>query len=321
MTFTIGSGTETCTFPAAPPFAGQVDDLAGVKREDLGLGCLYVGGGAGTLVPPLKLPDGGQSVLAVAGLGGLGEVTVTSSDGSGPADCTKGAGPGRHCLNGHPGTDTMGACTTDADCGGRIGACDLDANCFFGNPVPLPLGTISQCIMNAVAEDVCGSANLVANTTNVSAALSARIYATGNAASPCPQCVAGTCTAGQRQGMPCSGGVGSANTTIECPPRNIDFFARLSVDLSSLDTGTSTFEHPTGNFCPDQLSPGAFGGEASRITVTGAPLLSGGGLFDTTLAGTFCVPSTNNGVFDSIADIPGPGVVSVPGTIEVNLLP
>jgi hypothetical protein len=318
MTFTIGQAAASCS---AGPFTGQVDDLAGVKRMDLGLGCLYVGGGVAGLIPPVRLPDGGRSVLAVAGLSGLGGVSVTSSPGTGPADCTLGAGPGRHCINGNLGIDGEGTCNSDADCGGRTGSCDLDANCFFGNPVPVPIGGLSVCIVDAVAQPVCGTANLVTNTTSVSASLSSRIYLTGDGVSPCPQCVAGTCTAGARQGMSCSGGVGSANTTIECPPRPTQFFGRLNVNLSTLSTGTSTLEDPDGFFCPGQPTPGAFAGEASRVVETGVPLLMGGGLFDTTLAGTFCVPGTGNETFDSIADLPGPGAVSVPGTIEVNLLP
>jgi hypothetical protein len=318
LTFTMGEATDPCS---APPFTGRVDDLAGNPRIDLGLGCLYVGGGAAALIPPVRLPDGGRSVLAVAGLSGLGGVSVTGSPGTGPADCTLGAGPGRHCINGKPGIDGQGTCSSDADCDGRTGACDSDANCFFGAPVPVPIAGLSVCIMNAVAGDVCGTANLLTNTTSVSANLSSRIYLTGDGISPCPQCVAGSCTAGARHGLPCSGGVGSANTTIECPPRPTQFFGRLDVNLSTLSTGSSTLAHPAGMFCPGQPTPGAFAGEASLVVETGAPLLSGGGLFDTTLAGTFCVPATGNETFDAIADLPGPGAVSVPGTIEVNLLP
>jgi len=320
LTFTIGQGTTDCgsagflTLPATP-FSGEVDN-GGSKASDLGLGCLYVGGGNSTLIPGAPIPDGGSSVLAVAGVSGLA-ITVTASPGSGPADCTQGAGPGRHCLN-----DGVTACTSDADCGGKVGACDLDANCFFGTPVPVSLGPLSVCIMNGVASDVCGSANLLTNTTSVSAALSARAYVTGDAASPCPICdMTNHCSAGANAGGMCSGGVGSAKTTIECPPKPSQFFGRLDINLSSLSTGTSTLTDPAGNFCPAQAAPGAFGIPATLVSETGTPLLSGGGLFNTTLAGTFCVPASGNPFFDSTAGVPGPGAVSVPGTIAVNLLP
>jgi len=320
LTFTIGKGTTDCgsaaflTLPA-PPFSGEVDN-GGSKVSDLGLGCLYVGGGNSTLIPGASIPDGGKSVLAVAGVSGLA-ITVTASPGSGPADCTKGAGPGRHCLN-----DGVTPCTSDAACGGKVGACDLDANCFFGTPVPVPLGPLSVCIMNGVRNDVCGMADLLTDTTTITAALSTRAYITSDAASPCPVCDATNhCTAGANAGGTCSGGVGSAGTTIECPPKPSQFFGRLDINLSPLSTGTSTLTNASGNFCPAQTAPGAFGVPATRVSEKGTPLLSGGGLFDTTLAGTFCVPASGNPFFDSTAGVPGPGAVSVPGTIGINLLP
>src|SRR5206468_6058032 len=114
--------------------------------------------------------------------------------------CTLGGGPGRHCLNGSPGIDGMGSCSSDTDCPGNAvaGACDLDARCYFGPPVPAPLGPLSTCIVNAITKDVTGSANLLTRKTSLDAALSARVYLTSRPTSPCPQCVNGTCTAGQR---------------------------------------------------------------------------------------------------------------------------
>ncbi len=43
--------------------------------------------------------------------------------------------------------------------------------------------------------------------------------------------------------------------------------------------------------------------------------------FATTLAGTFCIPATGNGVVDGLSDLPGPGAVSVPGTTSLVLPP
>ncbi|HJQ83812.1 MAG TPA: hypothetical protein VKA21_07045, partial [Candidatus Binatia bacterium] len=327
MTFTINPGTTDCggqglaPGPVAP-FSGEVTALDGSKRSDLGLGCLYVGDGANNIVPGAPIADGGSTVLDVAGVSGLA-ITVTASDGSGPADCSKGAGPSTHCLNGKPGTDTMGACDSDADCAGlgSIGACAPDANCYFGTPLPLPLGGLTVCIVNVVANDVCGTANLLTQTTTVSAALDSRIYLTLNPAEPCPRCVANVCTAGERQGLSCSGGLGIPETTSECLPKASQFFGRLNVNLASLSTGTSVLAEPSGNLCAGQVTPGFVGGEAKAITETGAPLFGGLGLFDTTLAGTFCVPATGNVFFDSTSGLPGPGAVSVPGTVEIDLLP
>src|SRR5436309_2918650 len=88
-----------------------------------------------------------------------------------------------------------GTCTADVDCGGLPGSCALDANCIFGPPLPLPVTAIPQlssCIVNAVAQDMCGEVDLSSAGATLNAALSSRVYLTGNVASPCPRCVAGS---------------------------------------------------------------------------------------------------------------------------------
>jgi hypothetical protein len=326
LVFTTRAGSPSCgdpglfPTPPAPPFSGRLDQLDGTKFADLGAGCLYTGGGAGNVLPPISIPDGGTSILDVAGLSGLG-LTLTASDGTGPADCTRGAGPGRHCTNGQPGTDGNGACAADADCGPPAGACDLDANCFFGPPIPVPAGAFSVCILSVVRSDICGTASLLTRETTLQAGLGPRIYLTSDPSSPCPRCVSGRCTAGKRAGLPCSGGVGSKETTLECPPRDAQFAGRLVINIPSLSTATSSVSDPNGAFCPGQRHRGAFGvGQAMTITESGSPLLGSLDLFATTLAGTFCLPATRNVVIDANADVPGPGAISVAGTASVELL-
>jgi hypothetical protein len=329
LAFTIGAGTTSCGGPGlvpppSAPFAGEVDNLDGSKRADLGLGCLYVGGGSPGLLPPSSIPDGSTSVLAVTGVSGT-TLTLGPDAGSGPADCTLGGGPDRQCINGAPGTDGTGACTADSQCTGSnpTGACDLRANCFFGAPVPVAvptLSTLSVCILNAIGVGASGSSDLTTQQTLVSTTLSSRIYLTGNASSPCPQCVSGVCSYGARANQSCSGGVGSKNTTLECPPDPTIYQGRLTVALAPITTATSTLFSPSGGFCGGQAHAGAFGGEAGRITVMGSPL--GSNLLDplaTTLAGIFCIPSTGNPLIDGLTDLPAPGAVSVPGTASLDL--
>ena len=328
LVFTIDKGTASCggsalNPPPLPPFSGEVDNLDGTVRSGVGLGCLYFGGGRAGTFPGTAIPDGGRSVLGVKGVSLTGvALTLGADPGSGPADCTLGAGAGRHCLNGSTGTDGMGACTADASCPGEVlaGACDVDAQCFFGPPVPVSVGPLSSCIVNAIVKDVTGSANLLTRKTSLDAVLSARVYLTSDDVSPCPHCVSGACTAGERAGLACSGGVGSSNTTIECPPDPAAYQGRLAVSLTPVTTGTTQLANASGAFCPGQRTPGAFGGPARRIRETGSPLLSEiPNVFATTLAGTFCVPATGNFLIDALANLPGPGAVSIPGTASVEL--
>ena len=338
VAFTITPGSSTCgpfVPPPAAPLSGEVDNKSGQKIADLGVDCLYVGAGTSGQ-PPAMIPDGSTSVLAVTGISSGVALTLSGSAGSGPADCTLGAGPGMRCLNGNLGTDGMGACSSDADCGDQKDACAPQPNCFFGPPIPVPVpGTpaLSTCIVNAIATDASGAANLLTRETTLNASLAPEIYLTSDGASPCPQCcpstgmigssscTSGTCTAGDRQGMACSGGVGSKNTTVECPPESIRFVGRLAVNLSPLTTGTTTLTaDPAGMFCPDQAHSGAFGvGTPRTIRETGVPL---GGLaspFATTVAGVFCIPATGSPTVNVLADLPGPAAVSVSGMTSIQL--
>jgi len=326
VVLTINPGTTNCggpgfSPPAVEPFSGEFDSASG-KIADLGLGCLYVGGPNATALPPVSLADGASSVLDVTGISGL-SLTLGGSDGSGPADCTRGAGPAKHCINGNTGTDGMGACASDADCGAQADSCALDANCFFGPPIPLgnPLSpATSTCIVNAIAQDVTGTADLLSGGSTANAALQARIYLTGNGTSPCPRCVAGVCTGGPRQGLACSGGVGTKGTSLECPPDPLQFIGTLPPTLA-LSTGTSTLANAGGLFCPGQSTPGAFGRFSTKsIRETGSPLLGSlGSPFSTVLAGVFCVPASGSDLVNALADLPGPAAISVPGTISVDV--
>src|SRR5213076_3167814 len=104
LRFTISPGTTSCGGPGlnpppAAPFSGRVDDLDGSRRAHIGLGCLYFGAGSATTFPPSPVPDGGTSVLAVTGVSGMA-LALGPDPGSGPADCTLGAGRARHRRHG-----------------------------------------------------------------------------------------------------------------------------------------------------------------------------------------------------------------------------
>ena len=329
VSFTITPGSADCggpgmSPPPSPPFSGDVLDAAGATIGNLGLGCFYLGGGRATSLPAAKLPDGSNSWLDVSGVSGTA-LTLAASRGSGPSNCTRGAGPLRHCVNGNAGTDGNGLCAADADCGGGVGNCQLDANCLFGAPIPVPNPTpaLSACAVNVIATDPCGTANLTSGASSLTLALAARLYLTGDPVSPCPRCVGGTCTAGARAGQPCAGGVGSAGTSFDCLPDPTQFLGALDVSPLTLSSGTSVLTSPDGNFCPNQRTPGAFGTGVGARTIRqqGTPLLGGPSLFSTTLAGNFCAPASENALVDNLVDAPGPGSVSAPGMIGVCLLP
>jgi hypothetical protein len=318
--FTVVQGTTNCGSPgfvppAAPPFSGRVDGASGAKLADLGEGCLYAGS-----LPPIAIPSGSTAMLDVVGLSLLLEVKLGGSPGSGPLDCTLGAGPEAHCLNGAAGTDGAGACTSDAHCGGAPGSCHYDGNCFFGPPIPVPFGAASACVVNTFLTDLCGEVNLLTRDATLATTISARVYLTGDVASPCPRCVSGTCTAGENAGGSCVA-VGDVGTSPDCPPTDTSFLASLTVAIPELTTNAATaVADASGDFCAGQPAPGAFGLPAARSYVeTGAGLLESGSLLGMRLAGAFCIPPTG-GFLDAIAGLPAPGAISQRGELDLSQL-
>ncbi len=324
---TITAATANCggaglSSPPAAPLSGEIDDGTGAKIVDLGLGCLYFGGGSNTAVPGAGLPDGSTTILDVTATSGS-TLTLGAHAGT-PTGCTKAAGPGKHCAKA-----SATACAADADCGTN-GPCIADANCYFGAPLPIPNPSsagVSTCVLNVVGADATGSANRTTGAASATIALSSRVYLTGTsyddssttAIEACPRCLAGRCNGGKRSGLTCVVS-GSKQTSIDCPPSDSQFIAPLVVPLG-LTTASSTSTNASGTFCPSQGHAGAFGkANARTIREIGSPAgdLSDGAAHAAQLGTTFCVPKTGNALVDPVADLPGPGATSVPALVQVQ---
>jgi hypothetical protein len=311
LSFTTTAGTPNCTLPNPdPPFSGELDsDTAGTTPiASLGLGCLYIGGGAATVAPSL-IPENATSIFNTTD-----GVNLTASLGTGRADCTTGPGPGQHCIN-----DPAVECASDEDCGSVPGGCALDANCFFGPPVPVN-GFPPSCVVNVFATDGNGTLDVSTGQSSVNIVLASHVYLAPifGPGSACPVCVSGFCDTGQNAGQPCTT-TNSASTSLDCIPSEAQFIATLPVDLSPLSSGTATKTAADGLFCPEQFHPGAFGqGATEVITEVGSPSgdLSDGLPHPGVLVSSFCIPPTGNTALDGIADLPGPGSLSLPGNAQ-----
>jgi hypothetical protein len=322
------------------PTCGKIiaDDMSEVP---LGCGCLYIGGGNST-VPGGATPDGSSSELDITGTCGsellLGPSTQAGAVG-GQNACTTGPGPGKACINDVtklPDINALQSCTTDDDCpktgAGNttaLGSCVDKPNCFFGPPLPIKNGTLSTCVLNTFGGDAGGSVNPTTGEAGVSYPLRSHTFLTGNGASPCPTCVAGTCTAGARSGMACSNPVGTTMVTPECPPGAAGgaYLPEFNVTLSPLTTNLGKKQNAGGIFCPNQQTKSAFGTQAAitkrnivEIQETGVPAgdITDGMAHPSTLGAVFCIPATGNGLIDGAADLAGPGAVSLPGTVQMQ---
>jgi hypothetical protein len=125
--------------------------------------------------------------------------------------------------------------------------------------------------------------------------------------------------------------VNSFGTTQDCRPDGTDL-GSIAVDLTPLVTGTAQKTDAAGLFCPGQATPtnpnsgskaGCFGSSTcTHIEEVGIPAgaLSPGTPATTRLASVFCVPETPGGLGQLInlaAGLPGPGAISLPGTVNV----
>jgi hypothetical protein len=331
LSFTTTVGTASCGSagfgtPPSAPVSGELDSdtACTTKINDLGLGCLYFGGGAATVVAGGRIPDGATSFLQITGSGTLG-----ASAGTSPKNCTKGAGPGQHCVN----NNSLPTCTSDANCGGAAGSCALDANCFFGPPLPIlsppPFAALTTCVINAVQTDASGTFNGATGDSTVSLPLSSRVYISGNTASPCPKCLSGSCdptwktntgTTSPDTGTACTA-TGIQMTSVDCRPALGGFQAPLPVDLTPLTSGTASKTAADGLFCNPQTDAGAFGQAGAQcIQETGMPAgdLSDGQPHNSNLASIFCIPATGNAAVDGVADLPGPGAIGLNGNAQLQ---
>ena len=219
LTFHTGLGTTSCGGPAlapasAAPFSGAIFNTtaggAAAKITDLGLSCLYIGGGGNTASAPNANPDGPDTVfsisacdtstLVLAGDVGSGAVAGNGNSWGGHSigtDCSFGPYADKTC------TRNDAACTTDADCGGT-GLCNPAPRCLFGPPLPVPAAATSTCVLNVFRQDASGTVDKTAGSSNVTLPLSSYVFLTGNGDKFC------------RNGAPGTNGKGLCTVTVDC---------------------------------------------------------------------------------------------------------
>jgi hypothetical protein len=333
LLFSTQLGTTVCGgaafIPAPqPPFSGTIYSDAActtpILNGNLGLGCLYLGGGGNTRTGPNSNPDGPTSILDVTSC--TGNLLTIGSHASDLNTCTQGALAVSHCAK----NPTI-VCTTNTQCEslGLGPFCVPDARCLFGPPLPVAALGNESCVLNVIAQDVTGTVDRVTGATTMNLQLSSRTYLTANANSPCPRCVNGRCNAGKNINQACTP-VGSKGTTSQCPPQDGQFIGALPISLNPLRTSPDlVVSSATGIFCPPnppvagqgQLTAGAFGKPATRCVVERGQNpgdLSTGATRRGTLATIFCIPATSNSVVNGAVNIPGPGATSIVGDFKLQ---
>jgi hypothetical protein len=277
--------------------AGTGTDLTpyGGGAAQLDCGTLYIGGG-GSVQPPSPTPDGSANNLKVT------DCSVSSAY-------------------------VLGAATS-TDTGSNLN-CSAPA-CKFGPPLPIgnPGATsVSTCVLNVIAASpaVSGTLNATTGAATQTLPLTVSVQVTGDLEAapgiqPCPTC-SGTCNSGTNAGGTCATTT-SLLTSYDCPASNATL-APFGVDLSPLTTGTSTMSAAGGVFCPGppvQRTAGCMGNPTCEyIEENGSPAgdLTAGPALASTLASTFCIAKTGSALVNTVADLPGPGAVTLKGSADL----
>jgi hypothetical protein len=303
---TSTTSTSSTTLPPPPQVTFTVGPAGGVCGE------VRIGGPAGAILK--NLTCGGLNI-------GGGGATV-------PEGPTPDGAPTRFLSDDCPGD----ICTlTETPNDGSTGCSDI--GCPFGPYLSIANGPLSTCVANNFGSP--GSATLDLSTGAFVGAvpLISTTNVTGNNAQPCPPCVAGTCVGGPNNGNACTA-INASLDTYDCPPGG-EGLVPFPVSLSPLGTGVQVADSGgTGVFCPSQATPGAFGcGNPGNSNVCPAAPLIGdyieqrgveaGAISPNTnepigLASVFCIPKVGNFLIDGAADLPGPGAITLPGTLRYD---
>jgi hypothetical protein len=277
------SGTRLLIGPSTDTKCGSVaaGTLANSQLAPLDCGFLYMGAGNGTF-PPRALLANTTKQWKAACTTGICALTATTAADVGAARCT----------------DT---------------GCQLDAR------VPVYNGTLSACVLDKLTAPVTGTLDAVVGDVVFTMSLASTITITGNSASPCPVCTAGTCAASAANaGATCT--ADASGSSFECVPTGTTL-APLAFDIPFSNVGQFDRPLPLGYFCSGQTSAGAFGyPTADNIRTTGLATRS----LDTPtpykarITAVFCVAATGSLLVDGAIGLPGPAAVTVPVTFELD---
>lgn len=253
--------------------------------------------------------------MAISGCAGATQPTCGACTLSGPLANAGGATfNNRRCAD-----KTWLTCITDGDCisQGAAGPCHV----FFGPPLPYAGGGVAVCVTNEITGAATGNVDVEGGDIAMSLPYLAKIYSSPSLDNPCPRCLAGSCDAGPRVGMPCTvNGTSltfSDDVSFDCPPNLGTFIGPLTPSGLNLSTGTSTM---TLSAASPNCNAGGWGGfkclcqTCNNAAWTGcntnADCVAVGA---TVCGGKRCLTGANNGApCTGNPDCPG-GVCGVPG--------
>jgi hypothetical protein len=319
----------TVTTSVASGICGAVQRADDTLFRDLDCGGVYIGGGNNVLALPVSLGDDATFKLAVTSCDPATErltlAAATSDETGDDRTCT-----GQGCLFGPPlpvPNGSLSACVVARLAQDASGT----SSCTGDTTVVMPL-----------TGDIYLAGDAVPALPGIQ---------------PCPVCNAGICQGGPNDGQQCVA-VGALGTSHDCPPTPATLLSTFTLGSTVTtgaaravgaaigsqpevfcgycrQPATPSFQNPpqpctsaadctTAPFTAcGQRTSGAFGpsgGTAHRISLDGtAPgCLADGAPHAATLVGGMCMAPTYVSPVDSFVDLPGPGAMSVQGTLQLE---
>jgi hypothetical protein len=348
------------TVLSQPGSCGRIENGSGVKIADLGCGGLNIGSGNAAAPAEGPTPDGSTNRFSLSACAGdVCQVQQSSQDPAAAAngiDCTAPGCPFGIPLpiEGAPTTCVLNSFATPASGSFNLATgttetlnVNLSSLIYGGGsyltsdgttdipkPCPVCVDSIDQMAFPnsfrpvagtpaAPATGVCngGPRTGQACTTRNSQGLTHDCQPGGNAV------IGGELVQPTR---PCA----KDEDCRDSLNQQVNNIGSIPVNLSPLKTSTVTVTRADGLFCPEQDAvngAGCFGAEVGEqgqsgsdcrtIVSIGSPFgsLTGGQPGNGVLASVFCIPRTNS-VVDLAANLPGPGQVTLPGTMKVSSL-
>ena len=162
---------------------------------------------------------------------------------SGPISNGGGAPLNNHRCRGDSNGDNGSwiQCASNAACPGADNACTF----FFGPPRPTAAGGVGACSTTEMTGGALdGTIDLGTGAVSLTVPMTTKIYTGILLADPCPRCVAGTCSGGERNGEACtingSSSLFGDDTSLDCPPNGGGLIGTIVKTAVPLTTGTQT---------------------------------------------------------------------------------
>ncbi len=130
-----------------------------------------------------------------------------------------------------------------------------DCRLFFGPPLALSAAGTPTCVVNEIAAELVNTANVATGESDTAIDNTAIVHLGINQQKPCPTCVAGLCSGGDRNGLACSvdgTSIPFGDVSYDCPPAPLANISGAGLEIG-LDLTDDAISMPFALDCDSPL--------------------------------------------------------------------